>query len=69
MTAVALPNVKITPLLLTRVTAIALLYAAALSFNGTYIDSIGSGVGIYSGLFKLHPFHNSWIHSSLWSEL
>lgn len=53
MTAVALPNVKISPLLLTRVTAIALLYAAALSFNGTYTQAIGSGVGIYSGLFQV----------------
>ena len=53
ITAVALPNVKISPLLLTRITAIALLYAAALSFNGTYIQAIGSGVGIYSGLFQV----------------
>ncbi len=53
MTAVALPSVKITPLLLTRVTSIALLYAAALSFNGTYIQAIGSGLGIYSGLFQV----------------
>lgn len=53
MTAVALPAVKITPLLLTRVTSIALLYAAALSYNGTYIQAIGSGVGLYSGLFQV----------------
>lgn len=53
MTAVALPSVKISPLLLTRVTSIALLYAAALSFNGTYIEAIGSGIGIYSGLFQV----------------
>lgn len=53
MTAVALPNVKISPLLVIRVTAIALLYAAALSFNATYIQSIGPGVGIYNGLFQV----------------
>lgn len=53
MTAVALPNVKISPLLLIRVTAIALIYAAALSFNGSYIQAIESGVGIYSGLFQV----------------
>lgn len=52
--AVALPNIfKTTPLLLTRVTSIALLYAAALSFNATYIQAIGSGVGIYGGLFQV----------------
>jgi NADH-ubiquinone oxidoreductase chain 2 len=53
MTAVALPTVKISPLLLTRVTSIILLYAAALSFNASYIQAIGSGVGIYSGLFQV----------------
>lgn len=53
MTAVALPAIKISPILLTRVTSIILLYAARLSFNGLYIQSIGSGVGIYSGLFEI----------------
>jgi NADH-ubiquinone oxidoreductase chain 2 len=53
ITAVALPSVKISPLLLTRVTSIILLYAGALSFNGRYIQAIGSGVGIYSGLFQV----------------
>ena len=57
MMAVALPNVKISSgpqgqLLLIRVTSIILLYAAALSFNASYIQAIGSGVGIYSGLFQ-----------------
>ena len=53
MMAVALPTVKISPLLLIRVTSIILLYAAALSFNASYIQAIGSGVGIYSGLFQV----------------
>jgi NADH-ubiquinone oxidoreductase chain 2 len=53
MTAVALPAVKISPILLTRVTSIVLFYAAALSFNAMYIQAIGSGVGIYSGLFQV----------------
>lgn len=53
MTAVALPAIKISPLLLTRVTSITLLYAAALSFNGLYIQTLGSGVGIFSGLFQV----------------
>lgn len=60
MTAVAFPAVKITPLLLTRVTSIAILYAAALSFNGTYIQAIGSGVGIYSGLFQVTSVSQSF---------
>jgi hypothetical protein len=46
MTAVALPNVNISPLLLTRVASIVLLYAAALSFNALDIQAIGSGVSI-----------------------
>ncbi len=50
--AIALPNVKISPLQLVRVTSIVLLYAAALSFNGSYISSLGSGVSIFSGLFQ-----------------
>jgi NADH-ubiquinone oxidoreductase chain 2 len=53
MMAVALPTVKISPLLLTRVTSIILLYAAALSFNAMYIQAIGSGLGLYSGLFQV----------------
>jgi NADH-ubiquinone oxidoreductase chain 2 len=53
MTAVALPNVNISPILLTRVASIVLLYAAALSFNALDIQAIGSGISIYSGLFQV----------------
>ena len=53
LTAVALPNVYISPILLTRITSIILLYAAALSFNALYIQSIGYGIGIFSGLFQV----------------
>ena len=53
MTAVALPNVNISPIILTRVASIVLLYAAALSFNALDIQAIGSGVSIYSGLFQV----------------
>ena len=49
--AIALPSLRISPLLLIRIATIALLYAAALSFNVVYIQSIGSGIGIFSGLF------------------
>ena|ERR1700712_679139 len=43
----------ISPTLYTRIVAIALLFAAALSYNGvntTYLDALDAGVGLYSGL-------------------
>src|SRR2546423_2254223 len=52
----ALPSLRIYPLLLcrmARITTIALLYGAALSYNVVYIQSIGSPVGIFSGLFHV----------------
>jgi NADH-ubiquinone oxidoreductase chain 2 len=52
MIAVALPNIKISPLLLLRVTSIVFLYAAALALNASHIQAIGSGVTIFSGLFQ-----------------
>jgi len=36
-----------------RISAIILFYAGALAFNAYYIQSIGSGIGIYSGLFQV----------------
>jgi len=36
-----------------RISAIILLYAGALAFNAYNIQSIGSGIGIYSGLFQV----------------
>jgi len=36
-----------------RISAIILFYAGALAFNAFYIQSIGSGIGIYSGLFQV----------------
>ena len=51
--AIALPSLRISPLLLIRIATIALLYAAALSFNVVYIQSIGSGIGNFSGLFPI----------------
>ena len=59
MTAVALPNVNVSPVLLTRLASIVLLYAAALSFNALDIQAIGSGVGIYSGLFQVSSVSQS----------
>ena len=44
---------KITPTLLTRITAIILLFSAAMSFNSLFVQAIGSGLGLYSGLFHV----------------
>src|SRR6202035_4636133 len=53
--AIALPSFKkqISSTLFTRISSIILIYAGALSFNALYIQSIGSGIGIYSGLFHV----------------
>lgn len=53
--ALALPSFKkgYNPILLTRISSIIFIYAGALAFNVYYIQSIGSGVGIYSGLFNV----------------
>ena len=53
--ALALPSFKqkISTILLIRISAIMLIYAGALSLNALYIQSIGSGIGIYSGLFQV----------------
>ena len=53
--AIALPSINkmISPILYTRISSIVFIYAGALSFNALYIQSIGSGIGIYSGLFQV----------------
>ena len=53
--ALALPSIKthLSPVILTRITAIVLLFSGALAFNALYIQSIGSGIGVYSGLFHV----------------
>jgi NADH-ubiquinone oxidoreductase chain 2 len=51
----AIPSLKtkIPPILFQRISSIILIYAGALSLNALYIQSIGSGIGIYSGLFHV----------------
>ncbi len=44
---------SLTPSLLTRITSIILLFSAALSLNSLYVQAIGSGLGLYSGLFHV----------------
>ncbi len=53
ISALAISPKTINPILLTRLTTIILLYAFILSFNGLYIEAIGKGIGIYSGLFQV----------------
>jgi NADH-ubiquinone oxidoreductase chain 2 len=53
--AIALPSFKkqLSPINFTRISSIIFIYAGALSLNALYIQSIGSGIGIYSGLFHV----------------
>jgi NADH-ubiquinone oxidoreductase chain 2 len=53
--AIALPslNKQLSPILFSRISTLIFLYAGALSFNALYIQSIGSGIGIYCGLFHV----------------
>jgi NADH-ubiquinone oxidoreductase chain 2 len=53
--AKALPscNTNLSPIIFTRISAIIFIYSGVLSFNSLYIQSIGSGIGIYSGLFHV----------------
>jgi NADH-ubiquinone oxidoreductase chain 2 len=53
LTAVALPSVYATPALLTRVTVLTFLSAAALAANAYSWEGVGSGLGLYSGLIDL----------------
>ena|SRR5271170_2306148 len=39
------------PILFSRITAIIFLYTGALIINAFYIQTIGSGIGIFGGLF------------------
>ena len=49
----ALHSKYISSILFTRIASIVFIYAGALSLNAFYIQSIGSGIGIYSGLFQV----------------
>ena len=58
--AIVLPSLRISPLLI-RIGTIALLCAVAMFFIVIYIQSIGSGIGIFSGLFHNFLFTSSSI--------
>jgi len=53
--AKALPvlNTHISSIHITRITSIVFLFAGALSLNSLNLESIGSGIGLYSGLFQV----------------
>jgi NADH-ubiquinone oxidoreductase chain 2 len=53
--AKALPvlNTHIYSIHITRITTIVFLFASALTLNSLNLESIGSGIGIYSGLFQV----------------
>lgn len=51
--AVGLSSVNINSALLTRVTSIILLGSFLISYNGTNIQYIDSGISLYSGLFEV----------------
>ena len=59
--ALSLPSKKLlTPTFFLRISSIIFIYGALLSFNSLYIESIGSGIGIYSGLFLISSFSQSF---------
>src|SRR5882762_9318900 len=46
---------KISSIHISRIASIVFIYTGACSFNCFYIQSIGSGIGIYNGLFHITP--------------
>ena len=51
--AASLARGGISPLIISRLTSIIFLFSGALAYNALYIQSIGSGISIYSGLFQV----------------
>lgn len=53
LVAIPLFSYSISASLFSRITSLLLLFSALLAFNGYYVESVASGVGIYSGLFQV----------------
>jgi len=53
LVAIPLLSYSISASLFSRMTSLLLLFSALLAFNGYYVESVASGVGIYSGLFQV----------------
>jgi NADH-ubiquinone oxidoreductase chain 2 len=50
----------LSPILITRLASIVFLFSGALSYNALYIQSIGSGLSLYSGLFQVSVLSQSF---------
>jgi NADH-ubiquinone oxidoreductase chain 2 len=50
----------ISPILFIRLTSIVFIFSGALSYNALYIQSIGSGISIYSGLYHVTVLSQSF---------
>lgn len=50
----------ISPINFSRLTSIVFLYSGALSYNALYIQSIGSGLSLYSGLYQVTVLSQSF---------
>ena len=51
--AIALFSLRIPAIYFNRITIILLLFSALLSYNSLYMNNIGSGVGVFGGLFQV----------------
>jgi hypothetical protein len=56
---------EISPIFTTRMAALALFFSFALTFNALYIQIIGSGIGIYCGLFTI-TYYSLFIESFIY---
>ena len=56
---------NISSIFTTRMAALAFIYAFALTFNALYIQIIGSGIGIYCGLFQI-TYYSLFIESFIY---
>ncbi len=65
--AIALPSINknIRTILYVVISSIIFIYAGALAFNAFYIQSIGSGIGIYSGV--LFAFISQYFNSEIFN--
>jgi NADH-ubiquinone oxidoreductase chain 2 len=56
----ALKGDGLSPILITRLASIVFLFSGALAYNALYIQSIGSGLSLYSGLFQVSVLSQSF---------
>lgn len=56
----ALKRDGLSPILITRLASIVFLFSGALAYNALYIQSIGSGLSLYSGLFQVSVLSQSF---------